>query len=95
MLPITCIAPVPGPIGVPIVFGYHLFQLGSDGSLEHYIDAELRATVPPEGWEAYAQAWPQCADLVSQARRPPAKLPQDLVADKIAAAHEALKNLAE
>lgn len=72
MLPITCIAPVPGPVGLPIVFGYHLFQVAPDGQLEHWIDSQLRATVPPEGWESYAQAWPQCADLVSQLRRAPA-----------------------
>lgn len=41
-----------------------LFCRGADGSLEHWIDGTLRAVIPPEGWEAYAQEWPDCAPLV-------------------------------
>ena len=92
MLPITCIAPVPGPLGLPIVFGYHLFQVAPDGQLEHWIDSELRAVVPPEGWEGYAQAWPQCADLVRQLRRAPGKLPGSVIADAIVGASETLRH---
>lgn len=92
MLPITTIAPVPGPLGLPIVLGYHTFQRGDDGQLEHYIDGELRAVVPPEGWEGYARDWPQCADLVAQLRRPVQRSPLE-IADAVSALRAAAAKL--
>lgn len=65
-LPIHTIAPNPG---FPLTLGRHTFQQGTDGQLEHCIDGELRAVVPPEGWDGYALDWPQCAELVGQMKR--------------------------
>ena len=45
------------------------FVKNAAGELEHYIDGELRATVPPEGWEAYADQWPDCRELVASRRQ--------------------------
>lgn len=67
MLPIDTIAPNPG---FPLSLGRHTFKAAKDGQLEHWIDGELRATVPPEGWDGYVVTWPQCADLVAQLRIP-------------------------
>jgi hypothetical protein len=61
---ITTIAPNPGPRGLPVIFGYHEFGPTEDLQLGHWIDGQLRATVPPEGWASYVTAWPQCAEVV-------------------------------
>jgi len=93
MLSITCIAHIPGPVGLPVFFGYHTFQAAADGQLEHWIDGTLSATVPPEGWDGYAQFWPQCADLVSQLKRAQAaKLPEDVIAGAIASVAAAVRS---
>lgn len=67
MLDIVCYAANPG---FPLNLGVHRFTRGADGQLEHWIDGDLRATVPPEGMRDYAQSWPQCAELVGQLLRP-------------------------
>jgi hypothetical protein len=43
----------------------HEFRPGADGTLEHWMDGRLRATVPPEGLQGYADHWPQCAELAA------------------------------
>lgn len=62
------IAPNPG---FPLTLGYHMFRASKDKQLEHLIDGELRATVPPEGFADYVKAWPQCADVVRSLTRAP------------------------
>lgn len=48
------------------------FVAADDGRMEHYTDDRLRATVPPEGFDAYAAAWPACAPIVAELRGRPA-----------------------
>ena len=52
------------------LFVRHDFLINDDGELEHHMDGRLRATVPPEGWEAYAESWPDCHEVVKAARKP-------------------------
>jgi hypothetical protein len=52
------------------VLEQHRFSEGSAGELLHFTNDELRAVVPPEGWDDYLRAWPEAADLVGQLRRP-------------------------
>lgn len=61
--------PVPG--GVPPRFVAHEFVARADGQLEHRIDAATRAVVPPEGWDAYAEAWPEAAEAIGELRGRP------------------------
>src|SRR5207248_1666251 len=35
---------------------------------EHYVEGNLRATVPPEGWDSYVKYWPSALDVVTQLR---------------------------
>lgn len=70
MLPIT----MPGfDRGLPLRMVMHTFQINANGELEHFTDEQLRATVPPEGWESYVETWPQCADMVAAATKPTKK----------------------
>jgi len=41
----------------------HTVRPAVDGQLEHYMDDKLRATVPPESWDAYCKEWPVCRDV--------------------------------
>lgn len=43
--------------------GVHCFEVVG-GELTHEIDGVLRATVPPEGWADYVEAWPDAADAL-------------------------------
>jgi hypothetical protein len=49
---------------------YHTFQVGPDGQLQHLIDNNLRATVPPEGWADYVREWPEAAEIVDSLIKP-------------------------
>jgi len=55
--------------GYPLALAHHTFRVGPQGELQHFISDELRATVPPEGWEEYARTWPQVRELVDELRR--------------------------
>ncbi len=46
----------------------HTFEKAPDGSIAHFTDGVLRATVPPESWDDYAKAWPECQALIDQLR---------------------------
>ena len=46
------------------------YSATADGQLAHYIDDTLRAIVPPEGWEAYCQSWPDAQALIDNLRSP-------------------------
>jgi hypothetical protein len=59
---IATIATAPGT--VPYL-AHMLFTRHPDGQLAHYIDGDLRALVPPEGWEAYAEAWPEAIPVIN------------------------------
>ena len=45
-------------------FVSHRFTVTADGRLAHYSDDQLRAVVPPEGWQDYLKQWPQAQALV-------------------------------
>lgn len=49
-------------------FVMHRFDATEDGQLAHYTDEALRATVPPEGWDDYARAWPAAQPVIDQLR---------------------------
>lgn len=48
---------------VPFI-AIHTFRSNSRGELEHLIDGNLRATVPPEGWEDYCREYPDAQSVV-------------------------------
>jgi hypothetical protein len=88
--------------GSPLMVGYHRFSVGLAGELLHYTGADptadtLRASVPPEGWEAYGSEYPDAQSVIEQltlagspaaaAHAPP---PPDMVA--VAAAAIAVDN---
>jgi hypothetical protein len=52
----------------PLNLATHLFDGNDKGELVHSIDGELRATVPPEGWDDYVKYWPAAIDVVRQLR---------------------------
>lgn len=54
----------------PVTIVTHRFYATDDGQLAHDMDGRRRATVPPEGWEAYAEQWPACAPVVAALQRP-------------------------
>lgn len=52
--------------GWPLRLANHRFSASADGQLQHFVEGELRATVPPEGWADYVKHWPAAIDLVRQ-----------------------------
>ena len=48
----------------------HTVRPAADGQLEHWMDDKLRATVPPESWDAYCKEWPVCRDVADSLLRP-------------------------
>lgn len=58
----------------------HFVRPAADGQLEHWMDDKLRATVPPESWDAYCKEWPVCRDVCdSMLTRPAATILQETV----------------
>lgn len=49
------------------VFAVHTFEVTAAGLL-HYTDGLLRATVPPEGWDDYAERWTAAAEAIAAHR---------------------------
>lgn len=49
--------------GLPLL-ALHTFEVSADKQLVHLIDGNLRATVPPEGWEDYCKQYPDAQDIV-------------------------------
>lgn len=74
MLPRTTIAPVNGwsQGGPNMALCQHTFETTPDGQIMHLTDGELRAVIPPEGWAAYAEAWPVVGELAAGLQRAPA-----------------------
>lgn len=60
--------------GIPVLCK-HEFVATADGQLAHVIDDQLRAIVPPEGWDDYVQSWPDAAPVVLELRPSPAIVP--------------------
>jgi hypothetical protein len=54
--------------GFPLRLANHRFSASADGQLQHFVESELRATVPPEGWDDYLKYWPSAIDVVRQLR---------------------------
>ncbi|HYS77051.1 MAG TPA: hypothetical protein VEM38_13235 [Burkholderiales bacterium] len=73
-LPIVGYAPLNGwrQIGAPhwSIIMPHRFEATKDGQLAHFTDDQLRATVPPEGWDDYLAAWPEAQPIVDRLRNP-------------------------
>lgn len=95
---------VPGFLpGFPLVLGYHRFVAGADGRLLHFMGRdpvadELRAAVPPESFDAYAETWPECKSVCEQMKmRAPAVevKPADDLTSMIEHAKKALRLPAE
>ena len=62
MKEVRTIAPNPG---FPLTLGDHRFMASADGKrLLHFIDGELRADIPPEGFADYLEAWPQAKPVI-------------------------------
>lgn len=47
----------------------HEFKASKDGQLQHFTDDQLRATIPPEGWDDYAAKWPAAQGVIDQLRK--------------------------
>ena len=69
MLDKVCILAAPG---WPLRLARHVFSSSARGELLHFIDGDLRATVPPEGWAGYVAEWPDAAFITEQLKRAPA-----------------------
>jgi MinD superfamily P-loop ATPase len=54
--------------GFPLNLANHRFSANNKGELVHYVEGEIRATVPPEGWDDYVKYWPSAIDVVKQLR---------------------------
>lgn len=48
------------------VFGHHVMERDGE-DVKHYIDGDLRAIIPAEGVEGYAETYPQIVDLFDAA----------------------------
>ena len=46
----------------------HEFRAGDGGELLHHVDGQLRASVPPAGFDDYVLAHPECAPIVRTLR---------------------------
>lgn len=58
----------------------HTVRPAADGQLEHWMDDKLRATVPPESWDAYCKEWPVCREVAdSMLTRKPSSVLQETV----------------
>lgn len=58
----------------------HTVRPAADGQLEHWMDDKLRATVPPESWDAYCKEWPVCREVAdSMLTRPASQVLQETV----------------
>lgn len=65
ILDVTTIAANPG---FPLALANHRFSSSTAGELLHFVEGDLRATVPPEGWDDYVKYWPSAIDVVRQLR---------------------------
>ncbi len=64
---VTTIAATPG---FPVTLDRHTFRMSKSGDLEHVIDGEVRAVVPPKGFAAYLEDWPQARPVIEAAGAP-------------------------
>ena len=46
----------------------HSFFVNQSGELIHLTDGYLRATIPPESWDLYAERWPLALNAINTAR---------------------------
>ena len=80
-IPIVGYAPLNGwrQVGAPhwMHMSAQMFEATKDGQLRHSSDGELRAVVPPEGWDDYLALWPEAQPIVDSLRKAPAKKPKD------------------
>lgn len=58
--------------GTPPRIAHHEFTINALGLLEHWIEDQIRALVPPEGFEAYCEEWPDARRVIPAADTEPA-----------------------
>lgn len=63
------------------------FERGPGGTLRHYTDDNFRAELPPESWDEYAKAWPECAGVIATLRTPVRTELDEAVNAMLAASH--------
>ena len=61
----------------------HTVRPAADGQLEHWMDDKLRATVPPESWDAYCKEWPVCRDVCDSMLRPREQSPSAVLQETV------------
>lgn len=63
--------------GIPPMIVDHRFSATAKGELQHHVDGQLRATVPSEGFQSYAEDYPQCQPVLDAVtgRKPAAAAP--------------------
>lgn len=59
--------PASVPPAAQLALARHAFDVDADG-LHHYTDGVLRAIVPPEGWDDYAQLYEAAGEAIASHR---------------------------
>lgn len=63
----------------------NMFRAAPDGQLEHWMDDKLRATVPPESWDAYCKEWPAAREVCDSLLLPRTETPEQALQKAVAA----------
>lgn len=69
MKQVSTIAATPG---FPVTLDRHTFRASKDGQLEHLVNDEVRAVIPPKGFAAYLEDWPQALPVIESIGAPAA-----------------------
>jgi hypothetical protein len=76
----------------PIMVKHHIVP-AADGQLEHWMDDKLRATVPPESWDAYCKEWPVCREVCDSMLLPRTEKPEAILQSTVDAMLRASQDL--
>jgi hypothetical protein len=66
----------------------NMFRPSADGQLEHWMDDKLRATVPPESWDAYCKEWPAAREVCDSLLLPRGPSLDESIKSMIAISHD-------
>jgi hypothetical protein len=61
----------------------NMFRPSADGQLEHWMDDKLRATVPPESWDAYCKEWPAAREVCDSMLLPRTESPSAVLQETV------------
>jgi len=61
----------------------NMFRPSTDGQLEHWMDDKLRATVPPESWDAYCKEWPAAREVCDSLLLPRTETPSAVLQETV------------